>query len=119
MDFKDPNGLSRIVQSLTVSVDDAERFHPPEAALQTKQYLATIRAHLRHTLRWHLASQLQLQPAKPFLSHLDKHRAQRTAYRSTRLPMGMQQSHIARFAAYGPHAFWHDQRTSPPIMSAP
>ncbi len=51
MDFKDPNGLSRIVQSLTISVDDAERFHPPEAALQTKQYLSTIRAHLGHTLR--------------------------------------------------------------------
>ena len=52
MDFKDPNGLSRIVQSLTISVDDAERFHPPEAALQTKQYLSTIRAHLGHTLRY-------------------------------------------------------------------
>jgi len=51
MDFKDPNGLSRIVQSLTISVDDAERFHPPEAALQTKQYLSTIRSHLGHTLR--------------------------------------------------------------------
>ena len=56
MDFKDPNGLSRLVQSLTVSVDDAERFHPPEAALQTKQYLGTIRGHLRHTLRWPSAS---------------------------------------------------------------
>lgn len=51
MDFKDPTGTSRIVQSLTIALDDAERFHPPEAALQTKQYLSIIRGHLAHTLR--------------------------------------------------------------------
>ena len=43
MDYADPAGTSRIVQSLTLALDDAERFHPPEAALQTQHYLATIR----------------------------------------------------------------------------
>ncbi len=37
MDYNDPTGTSRSVQSLTIALDDAERFHPPEAALQTKQ----------------------------------------------------------------------------------
>ena len=43
MDYADPAGTSRVVQALTAALDDAERFHPPEAALQTQQYLATIR----------------------------------------------------------------------------
>ncbi len=51
MDYADPTGTSRSVQSLTLALDDAERFHPPEAALQTKQFLAAIRGHLAHTLR--------------------------------------------------------------------
>jgi WASH complex subunit strumpellin len=51
MDYNDPTGTSRIVQSLIIALDDAERFHPPEAALQTKQYLSIIRGHLAHALR--------------------------------------------------------------------
>ncbi|CAL8464950.1 g4485 [Coccomyxa elongata] len=51
MDYADPTGTSRSVQSLTIALDDAERFHPPEAALQTKQFLSVIRGHLAHTLR--------------------------------------------------------------------
>ncbi|KAK9917364.1 hypothetical protein WJX75_003552 [Coccomyxa subellipsoidea] len=51
LDYADPTGTSRSVQSLTIALDDAERFHPPEAALQTKQFLTAIRAHLAHTLR--------------------------------------------------------------------
>lgn len=43
MDYADPTGTSRSVQSLTIALDDAERFHPPEAALQTKQFLSAIR----------------------------------------------------------------------------
>ena len=43
MDYRDLVGTSRVVQALTVALDDAERFHPPEAALQTQQYLAAIR----------------------------------------------------------------------------
>ena len=43
MDYADPVGTSRLVQALTAALDDAERFHPPEAALQTQQYLGAIR----------------------------------------------------------------------------
>ena len=46
MDYADPTGTSRSVQSLTIALDDAERFHPPEAALQTKQFLSAIRVWL-------------------------------------------------------------------------
>jgi hypothetical protein len=43
MDYGDPGGTSRVVQALTLALDDAERFHPPEAALQTQHYLGAIR----------------------------------------------------------------------------
>ena len=43
MDYGDPGGTSRVVQALTAALDDAERFHPPEAALQTQHYLGAIR----------------------------------------------------------------------------
>lgn len=104
MDFKDPNGLSRLVQSLTVSVDDAERFHPPEAALQTKQYLGTIRGHLRHTLRWHSASPAVAPSPKSSVSYPNISRAQMTACRSMRPPVGMHRDRSVMSAACGLHA---------------
>eukprot|EP00884_Botryococcus_braunii_P002738 jgi/Botrbrau1/12465/Bobra.0169s0012.2 len=47
----DPGSMSVRVQTLLLALDDCERFHPVEAALQTRAYLGTIRGHLARLLR--------------------------------------------------------------------
>ncbi|KAK9819467.1 hypothetical protein WJX74_009419 [Apatococcus lobatus] len=51
MDLDDGAGSNRRVQQLNAALDDVERFHPAEAAAQTKAYLAEIRGHLARLLR--------------------------------------------------------------------
>jgi hypothetical protein len=51
MDVADPGATSTLVQALLLALDDCERFHPVEAALQTRAYLGAIRGHLARLLR--------------------------------------------------------------------
>ena len=43
LDYQDPVGTSRGMAALASALDDAERFHAPEAALQTRHFLSAIR----------------------------------------------------------------------------
>jgi hypothetical protein len=43
MDFRDAAATSGRAQALAAALDDADRFAPPEAALQTRQLLGAIR----------------------------------------------------------------------------
>ena len=43
MDYREVGATSARAQQLTAALDDADRFAPPEAALQTRQLLGAIR----------------------------------------------------------------------------
>lgn len=43
MDYRDAAATSQRTQQLAAALDDADRFAPPEAALQTRQLLGAIR----------------------------------------------------------------------------
>ena len=43
MDWQDEAGVGRRAQSLTQALDEVERFPPPEATLQTQQYITDAR----------------------------------------------------------------------------
>ena len=46
MDYREGGATSARAQQLTAALDDADRFAPPEAALQTRQLLGAIRCAL-------------------------------------------------------------------------
>ena len=43
MDWQDEAGVGRRAQGLTQALDEVERFPPPEATLQTQQYITDAR----------------------------------------------------------------------------
>ena len=50
MDYREGGATSARAQQLTAALDDADRFAPPEAALQTRQLLGAIRCASTLTL---------------------------------------------------------------------